>query len=95
MMVKFVDRSKVYIHDLHDEDYMPECCTILYIDDYTVKLFHCVYGIGMSDRYDYDTFVEVYHGGELITREVATNLGIKYPIDNSEKLNQLLKWLYS
>jgi len=93
-MVKFIDRERIQIHDLHDESLEPDYCTILYIDDYIVKLFHSAYGIGMSDRHEYETVAEVYSGGELMTHEVATNLGIEYPIDNMRKINILLKWLY-
>lgn len=95
MMVRFIDNESIHIHDLRDESLEPDYCTILYIDGYTVKLFHSAYGIGMSDRYDYDTVAEVYFGGDIVTHEIATNLGIQYPIDDMTKINQLLKWLYS
>jgi hypothetical protein len=49
----------------------------------------------MSDRYYYHTVLEVYKNGEFYTDKIADLLWIEMPIDTSENINKVMKWIYS
>jgi hypothetical protein len=97
----FVDNSFNFVQEVGDlksptmPDMEVEYCTILQHNEYQIRLLHECRGIGMSDRYYYHTVLEVCKNGEFFTDKLADLLWINMPIDTSESINKVMKWIYS
>lgn len=92
----FVDRSTIYRHSGVCEDIEPDYCTILRKGRYTIKLFHTAYGIGMSDKYDYDTSIEIFEDDNICTRTIAKMiLNKSVPITSEKDINNIIQWIYA
>ena len=97
----FVDNSFNFVREVGDLK-SPTCpgmeveyCTILNHNQFQLKFLHECRGIGMSDRYYYHTVLEVYKNGEFYTDKIADLLWIEMPIDTSDNINKVMKWVYS
>lgn len=97
----FVDNSFNFVREVGDLK-SPTCpgmeveyCTILNHNQYQIKFLHECRGIGMSDRYYYHTVLEVYKNGEFYTDKIADLLWIEMPIDTSDNISKVMKWVYS
>lgn len=72
-----------------------EYCTILHHGVFELRLLHESRGIGMSDKYYYRTVLEVYKNGEYYTDKIADLFWINTPLETSESINKVLKWVYN
>lgn len=92
--MKFIDNVSIQTQrtNLYDEC---EFCTILEVNRYTIKLFHEARGVGITDNYEYITTMDVYIDGELFTNKVAENCSLIAPINDSNDIDTLMKWIYA
>lgn len=75
-------------------------CSNIPIGKYTLKIIHCYVGIGMSDRYFQESFIEIYLGEENVTKSILRKWTYEnefsFPIPaTSENLRDILNLLYS
>lgn len=76
-----------------DVDHDIKFSTNLYIGKYILKILHGFGGVGMTDKYEKVSFIEIYLGEENVTRHLAKKVGFnEFPIEATvENLMKLLE----
>ncbi len=76
-----------------DVDHDIKFSTNLYIGKYILRILHGFGGVGMSDKYEKVSYIEIYLGEENVTKHLARKIGItEFPIEASvENLMKLLE----
>ena len=78
MRITFSEKPELINSDI-DNDVVYS--TNYYLDKYILRVLHCYQGIGMSDKYDKISYIEVYLGEENVTKLLARIVGIyDFPI---------------
>ena len=78
MKISFTENPTLINSDI---DYDAEYSTNYIMDDYILRILHCYVGVGMSDKYKKESFIEIYQGEKNITKYIAPNKGInEFPI---------------
>lgn len=55
--------------------------TNYYLEKYILRILHCYEGIGMTDKYNKISYIEIYLGDENVTKHLARMIGInEFPI---------------
>lgn len=76
-----------------DVDHDIKFSTNLYIGKYILKILHGYGGVGMTDKYEKVSFIEIYLGEENVTKHLAKKVGFdQFPIEATvENLMKLLE----
>lgn len=78
MRITFSEKPELINSDI-DNDVVYS--TNYHVDDYTLRILHCYEGVGMTDKYNKVSYIEVYKGDENFTKLIARNVGIyDFPI---------------
>jgi hypothetical protein len=75
-------------------------CSNIPVGKYILKIVHCNLGIGMSDRYFQESFIEIYLGEENVTKSLLRKWAYEnesiFPISaTTENLRDILNLLHS
>lgn len=78
MRITFSEKPELINSDI-DNDVVYS--TNYYLDKYILRILHCYEGIGMTDKYNKISYIEIYLGDENVTKYLAQIVGIyDFPI---------------